>query len=116
MPCQDVSMAGAGAGITEGTRSGLWSHFAEAISVLRPQYAVIENVKGLLSAKAGRSGPLGRWDADVVLRAGGAVVGTLAEIGYDAQWITFAASDIGACHRRERVFILAYPAAANAGS
>ena len=109
-PCQDVSAAGRKAGLAEGTRSGLWSHFHQAISVLRPQYVVIENVRGLLSAKASRSADLEQHDADVVLRAGGAVVGSLADIGYDARWLTLAAGAVGAPHKRERVFILAYPA------
>lgn len=111
-PCQDVSAAGRKAGIAAGTRSGLWSYFAEAIDVLRPQYVVIENVRGLLSAKATRTRGLGQPDSDVVLRAGGAVVGDLADIGYDARWLTLAAGAVGAPHKRERVFILAHPAGA----
>src|SRR3990167_10224394 len=47
-PCQDISVAGKGAGIVEGTRSGLWSHFHRAISVLRPKFVVVENVSALL--------------------------------------------------------------------
>lgn len=50
----DVSAAGRRAGIRDGTRSGLWSYFAEAINQLRPKYVVIENVRGLLSAEAHR--------------------------------------------------------------
>lgn len=46
-PCQDLSAAGRKAGLATGTRSGLWSYFAEAIDVLRPQYVIIENVRGL---------------------------------------------------------------------
>ena len=48
-----------------------------------------------------------------VLRAAGAVLGDLADVGYDAQWATVAASDVGAPHRRERVFILASAADAD---
>lgn len=51
-PCQDVSAAGRRAGLRPGTRSGLWSHMAHAIAVLRPRLVVIENVRGLLSAPA----------------------------------------------------------------
>lgn len=114
-PCQDVSAAGRRAGLADGTRSGLWSHMAEAINVLRPQYVIIENVRGLLSATAHRpmeSEPdaLGDRNSQPVLRALGAVLGDLADLGYDAQWVTVAAADVGACHRRERVFILATPA------
>ncbi|MDF3280882.1 DNA (cytosine-5-)-methyltransferase [Gordonia sp. N1V] len=114
-PCQDVSAAGRRAGIREGTRSGLWSHFAEAINQLKPRIVVIENVRGLLSAAAHRpveSEPDGMGDSATQspLRALGAVLGDLSDLGYDAQWTTIAAADVGACHRRERVFILATPA------
>lgn len=112
-PCQDVSAAGKRAGIKDGTRSGLWSVFAEAIDALRPQYVVIENVRGLLNANANR--PLGRHQDAVgyggdgpVLRAIGAVLGDISDIGrYEARWHTMAAADVGAPHRRERVFIVA---------
>ena len=50
-PCQDVSAAGARAGLREGTRSGVWLKVAEAIGVLRPRMVVIENVRGLLTAR-----------------------------------------------------------------
>ena len=51
-PCQDLSLAGKRAGLKEGTRSGLWSEFARAIEELQPKLVVIENVRGILSAKA----------------------------------------------------------------
>ncbi len=110
-PCQDVSAAGKRAGIKDGTRSGLWSVFADAIDHLRPPIVVIENVRGLLSATAHRMEPdettLGNGTNGPVLRAAGAVLGDLADLGYDAQWATVAAADVGAPHRRERVFIVA---------
>ena len=112
-PCQDVSAAGKQAGIREGTRSGLWSVFVEAIDNLKPKYVIIENVKGLLSAKAVRTVHLESDDSDVgarydrPLRAAGAVLGDLSERGYNAKWTTLAASEVGAPHRRDRVFILA---------
>ncbi len=110
-PCQDVSSAGRRAGIKDGTRSGLWSIFADAIDHLRPPVVVIENVRGLLSATAHRMEPgdttVGNGAGRPVLRAAGAVLGDLADLGYDAQWATVAAADIGAPHRRERVFIVA---------
>ncbi|SIK87485.1 DNA cytosine methyltransferase [Mycobacteroides abscessus] len=114
-PCQDVSAAGRRAGIASGTRSGLWLEYAEAINQLRPQLVVIENVRGLLSGYAHRAmepGPddLGDRSSRPLLRAAGAVLGDLADLGYDAQWTTVAASEVGAPHRRERVFIVAYPA------
>ncbi|WP_244190662.1 DNA cytosine methyltransferase [Streptomyces caeruleatus] len=103
--------------VIKGTRSGLWFHVARAISVLRPRLVVIENVRGLLSAKAVRSvGPDGApvdeddGDADT-LRAIGAVLGDLADLGFDAEWHVQRASDVGAPHQRERVFIIAWPAA-----
>ncbi|AYQ99414.1 DNA methyltransferase [Mycobacterium phage Filuzino] len=114
-PCQDVSAAGRRAGIAEGTRSGLWALFAEVINQLRPGVVVIENVRGLLSARAYRAmeseeAAVGDGADGPVLRALGAVLGDLADLGYDAQWTTVAASDVGAPHRRERVFIVAHPA------
>ncbi len=119
-PCQDVSAAGLRRGMAEGTRSGLWSHMAEAIDMLRPRFVLIENVKGLLSAPAIREveyDPPGLGDVGTrpVLRALGAVLGDLADLGFDAEWTSLRASAVGACHRRERVFILAYPADTEGG-
>lgn len=113
-PCQDVSAAGRRAGIAKGTRSGLWLEFAKAIDVLRPRAVVIENVRGLPSAKAGRdtSRDMERGYSVVGtgLRAAGAVLGDLADLWYDAVWTTVAAASVGAPHKRERVFIVAHPA------
>ncbi len=53
-PCQDVSTVGKRAGLAPGTRSGLWAHMAEAIDTLKPEWVVIENVRGLLSSPATR--------------------------------------------------------------
>ena len=111
-PCQDVSSAGKRAGLKDGTRSGLWSMFADAIDVLRPRFVVAENVRGLLNAAAHRPmepdpDALGDGESQPVLRAAGAVLGDLSDLGYDAQWCTVPASSVGAPHRRERVFILA---------
>lgn len=88
-PCQDISNAGRRAGILPGNRSGLWFEFLRVIRVVRPRYVFVENVAALL----GRG-------LDIVL-------GTLAEVGFDAEWTTVRASDTGAPHQRERVFILA---------
>jgi DNA (cytosine-5)-methyltransferase 1 len=120
-PCTDVSAAGKRAGM-HGTRSGLWSHMAEAIDVLRPRYVVIENVRGLLNANANRplesaEDDLGDGSGRPVLRAIGAVLGDISDIGgYEARWVTVAAADVGAPHRRERVFIVAYANAEHARS
>ena len=111
-PCQDVSAAGLRAGIADGTRSGLWAMFAKAIAALRPKAVVIENVRGLLSAQAHRAmepdnAVVGGGTDGPVLRAAGAVLGDLADLGYDAQWVTVSAASVGAPHERFRVFILA---------
>jgi len=113
-PCQDLSNAGKRAGLQEGTRSGLWSEFHKAIDILRPSLVVIENVRGLLSAKADSGleyGPeiMDQAERGAVLRALGAVLGDLADIGYDAKWSGVRASDAGAPHQRFRVFIIARP-------
>ena len=89
-PCQDISTAGKGAGI-EGERSGLWSEYARLIGELRPRYVFVENVAALLSRGLGR------------------VLGDLATLGYDAEWHCIPASAVGAPHRRDRIWIMAYP-------
>jgi DNA (cytosine-5)-methyltransferase 1 len=89
-PCQDISVAGKGAGLA-GERSGLWSEFARLIGELRPRYAIVENVSALL----------GRGLADVL--------GDLAALGYDAEWHCIPASAVGAPHRRDRIWIVAHP-------
>lgn len=112
-PCQDVSLAGRRRGMKDGTRSGLWSEYARIIDETRPDWVVIENVSGLLSADAAvdlEPCPLCVGDnPGHVLRALGAVLGDLAELGFDAEWISVRASDIGAPHKRLRIFILAWP-------
>ncbi len=113
-PCQDLSLAGKRAGLKEGTRSGLWSEFARAIQEIKPKLVVIENVRGLLSAKADNGMEYTEEDLAVIngrpaIRAMGAVLGDLADIGYDARWTGVRASDAGAPHQRFRIFIIAYP-------
>ena len=115
-PCQDLSLAGKRAGLKEGTRSGLWLEFAKAIEILNPRLVVIENVRGLLSATAHSDMELCEWcmgearNGEPLLRALGAVLGSLADLGYDAKWTGLRAADTGAPHNRFRVFIIAYPA------
>jgi DNA (cytosine-5)-methyltransferase 1 len=111
-PCQDVSHAGKRAGMHPDTRSGLWTHMAYAISKLRPRLVVAENVRGLLSADAHSEVEpcpwcLGDAGGESYLRALGAVLGDLADLGYDAWWHGLRAADVGAPHGRFRVFILA---------
>jgi len=89
-PCQDISIAGKGKGI-EGEKSGLWFEMWRIIRDLRPQYAIIENVGA------------------ITFRGLDRVLGSLAEIGYDAEWQDIRASDVGAPHKRERIWIVAYP-------
>lgn len=113
-PCQDLSLAGKRAGMKDGTRSNLWFEFAKAIDVLNPKFVVIENVRGLLSAEANcnlESCPwcMGNDTGEPVLRALGAVLGSLADLGengYDARWVGLRAADAGAPHNRFRIFIL----------
>ena len=112
-PCQDLSHAGKRAGLRPDTRSGLWTHMAYAVSILRPRIVVAENVRGLLSAAAHSSLEPCAWcvggagDGEPDLRALGAVLGDLADLGYDAQWVGLRAADVGAPHGRFRVFIIA---------
>jgi DNA (cytosine-5)-methyltransferase 1 len=88
-PCQDISLAGAGAGL-EGARSGLWSEYRRLIEETRPRWVIIENVSALRSR-----------GLDRVLRE-------IAALGYDAEWHCIPASAVGAPHRRDRVWIIAW--------
>ena len=113
-PCQDLSHAGRRAGMTEGTRSNLWVSMREAIATIRPTYVIWENVHGALSANASSAlehcpGCMGDpRHGGPVLRALGRVLGDLADLGFDAEWHGLRAADVGACHGRFRVFVLAY--------
>jgi len=89
-PCQDISLAGKGAGLA-GDRSGLWFQFHRLIKEIRPPWVIIENVSALRSR-----------GLDVIL-------GGLAALGYDAEWHCIPASAVGAPHRRDRVWVVAYP-------
>lgn len=113
-PCQDLSLAGKRAGLKEGTRSGLWHEFARAIEELQPKLVVIENVRGLLSAKADNGMEYSQEDLDdwgdrPVFTAIQAVLGSLADMGYDAKWCGLRAADANAPHNRYRIFIIAFP-------
>jgi len=89
-PCQDISYAGKGAGL-EGERSGHWYEYLRLIKEIRPKGVVIENVSALRTR-----------GLDTVLQ-------NLNEVGYDAEWHCIPASYFGACHQRDRIWILAYP-------
>ena len=116
-PCQDLSAAGRRGGMTDGTRSNLWVAMREAISQLHPALVVWENVQGAHSAKADTGVDVEHCTECMgnpgtpLLRALGRVLGDLSELGYDAQWGDLRASDVGAPHRRQRVFVIAWPAA-----
>jgi len=89
-PCQPVSLAGKRLG--EADERWIWPAVAGAVRDLRPGLVFLENVSAL------------------VVRGLAGVAADLAEIGYVGSWCCLRASDVGACHRRERVFILARPA------
>jgi len=93
-PCQDISAAGKGAGI-DGARSGLWREMHRIINEIRPEFAFLENSPLLVGRGLAR------------------VLGDLAEIGYDAEWLVLGADDVGAPHVRKRIWILAHDPHAN---
>lgn len=88
-PCQPVS--GAGKKLAEADERWLWPHFERVVRELRPSFALVENVPGLL------------------VRGMGTVLGDLAALGYDAEWDCIPAAAVGAPHLRYRVFIVASP-------
>jgi len=87
-PCQDISTAGKGAGI-DGERSGMWREMARVIREVRPRFVFVENSPMLTSRGLGR------------------VLADLASMGFDARWGVLGASDVGAPHKRERIWIVA---------
>jgi DNA (cytosine-5)-methyltransferase 1 len=89
-PCQDISTAGKQAGIKEGTRSGLFYELMRVVRLVGPRYVALENVAAITSNGLD------------------AVLGTLAEAGFDAEWACIPAADVGACHRRDRWWSVAY--------
>lgn len=88
-PCQDISSAGKGAGI-DGKRSGLWREMFRVVCEIRPQFVFVENSPVLTSRGLGR------------------VLGDLASIGYDAEWMVLGADDVGLPHHRARLWLLAH--------
>lgn len=102
-PCQDLSSAGRGAGIGEGTRSGLFREMLRIATEIREKqgrlpYIIFENVPRLLS---GPTEAPGEWFGEFLW--------SLAEVGYDAEWFCITAASVGAPHVRERVCVVAYP-------
>ena len=88
-PCQDISAAGKGAGIT-GARSGLWAEMARIVGEVRPRYVWVENSPML------------------VRRGLGLVLSDLAALGFSARWGVVGAHHAGAPHKRDRIWVLAY--------
>lgn len=88
-PCQDISAAGNGAGI-DGERSGLWREMARIIGEVRPRLVFVENSPLLVS------------------RGLALVISDLAKMGYDSQWCIVSASNCGAPHKRDRIWIVAH--------
>ena len=90
-PCTDISVAGRQEGITETTRSGLFFQLITTIRMVRPKYIILENVSAILNN-----------GMDIVL-------GELYKAGYDAEWCCIPSSFVGACHQRDRWWLIAYP-------
>ena len=91
-PCQDISGANSSrVGITEESRSGLFYELMRVIRMVRPKFVIMENVAAILNN-----------GLDIVL-------GELSQAGYDAEWSIISASSLGACHRRSRWWLVAYP-------
>ncbi|TGM87899.1 DNA cytosine methyltransferase [Leptospira licerasiae] len=88
-PCEDISIAGKGAGIS-GNRSGLWNEMFRIIREVRPAYIFLENSPML------------------VRRGLGVVLRDLASVGFNAEWGVLGANDTGAPHYRKRIWILGY--------
>lgn len=87
-PCQDISAARNGPGLT-GKRSGLWGEYARIIGEIKPKYVIIENVANLRK------------------RGLGTVLQDLACMGYDADWSIISAASVGAPHQRDSLWIVA---------
>lgn len=88
-PCQDISVAGPGTGLA-GARSGLWSEFRRIVGEVRPRFVFIENSPALIT------------------RGLAVVLADLASIGFDARWTVLSAGQLGACHVRDRAWIVAH--------
>ena len=89
-PCQSISQAGRREGITETSRSGLWFQLIRTIRMVRPKYFILENVSAILNN-----------GLDIVLR-------DIYEAGYDAEWCCIPSSFVGACHQRDRWWLIGF--------
>ena len=86
-PCQDISSQGKGDGL-DGERSGMWKEMARVVGEVRPRYVFVENSPMLITRGLER------------------VLGDLTKMGYDCKWTVMGASDVGANHRRNRIWIV----------
>lgn len=93
-PCQDISSSGRRSGVGEDTRSGLYREVLRIADILQPRYLFLENVSAIVNGDDGS-----------MLRS---VVGDVATRGYDAVWRCLSASEVGANHKRDRWWLLAY--------
>ena len=90
-PCQDISVAKPDGKGIDGNRSGLWSEMYRVLGVVRPKFAIIENV------------------ANIINRGLERVICDLTRIGYDCEWQMLEGYQVGLPHKRRRIFIIAYP-------
>jgi len=98
-PCQDVSIAGRQDGIGEGTRSGLFFEVLRLARQIRPKFILFENVRNLLSHSEGETFQQ--------------ILQEITKAGFDVEWSVVSAKDVGACHKRERLWFIAYPSRIN---
>lgn len=110
-PCQDISIAGRRAGL-DGKRSGLFFDILDLADDCGAGGLFLENVSAIATATASA---VDETEGELFERAAARVVGELADRGWDAEWITLSASDVGASHRRARWFCLAWRRLANTG-
>ena len=89
-PCQDISVAGKREGIN-GRRSGLWGEMFRIVREVRPKYVIVENSPALVVSGLER------------------VLCDLSQIGYDAEWQCISNIAFGYPHKRERLYLIAYP-------
>lgn len=96
-PCQDASIAkqfGEGQRGLQGERTGLWKEMVRAIEEIKPRYVVAENVENILRTNDGRDFRI--------------IISELVRMGYDCEWKVCRASDVGGCHHRARLYLVAY--------
>jgi len=94
-PCQDISIAGRQEGIGEGTRSGLFFEVLRLARQIQPKFILFENVRNLISHKDGETFQQ--------------ILQEIAKAGFDVEWSIVSAKDVGACHKRDRLWFIAYP-------